>query len=82
MIDELIVTISRYSNEPNPSASELMRALISAAYESKELLELSSVPPRGHWGGPTAKLFEDSLKSAIQQAIAQHQVHRRGQNLR
>jgi len=76
MVDDLVNRIQRYSNENYPSGSELIRALVAAAYEARELLDLSRVPARGHWGSQTAKIFEDSLKSSIQRAIAQHQMHK------
>lgn len=74
MIDELLALTTRYSNEPNPSVSEVIQALIRVAYDSQLTLtlNLSSVPARGAWGSPAADIFANSLKSAFEAAIAQH----------
>ena len=76
MLNELLRFIGRYSLEPNPSAAELVDALIAILHESRDALNLNSVPARGGWGTQSAHIFRITLKSEIQRAIAQHHIHR------
>ena len=72
--------IQSCSDEKHPSASELFQVLISIAYDAKALIGFANVPARGQWGTQSAQIFLDSLKVAIQQAIARHDSHRGGAN--
>lgn len=76
MLQELLEIIGRYSQEPNPTSSELLQALISALFDAKKMLKLSSLPARGAWGSKTAEIYQSCLKAEVMNAIGQHQFHR------
>jgi hypothetical protein len=75
MVDELLQRIQTYSVQKDAKASEMFHALVSVLYESRELLDLTDVQPRGKWGSPTARAFPVSLKNAFRGAISEW--HRR-----
>lgn len=75
MVEELLDLIKRYSGQKDAKASEMFHALVTALYESRELISLQNIPARGRWGTPTARAFPIALKNAFQAAMAE--LHRR-----
>jgi hypothetical protein len=71
MVEELLTYIRTFSGQKDAKASEMFQGLVTAIYESKELLNFSNVQPRGQWGTPTAKAFPTALKNSFQLAIAE-----------
>lgn len=71
MVDELLLQIQTYSGQKDAKASEMFHALVSALFEARECLDLTTVRPRGKWGSPTARAFPVSLKNAFRAAIAE-----------
>lgn len=76
VINELLAVIKRYSNEPHPNASDVLNALVLAAGESINELQLQSVPRRGKYGEPTVRIYLQQLKTALQEAIGQHEKYK------
>src|SRR5262245_41482297 len=76
MMQALVQHFSTYGLQKDTSASELIDALVTALHEARDQLDLSNVPPHGHWGTPTARAFRTSLKNAIIDAIARHHERR------
>jgi len=72
MMQDLVLFFSTYGLQKDTSTSEIIDALVTALHEARDQLDLSNVPPRGHWGTPTARAFRTSLKNAIIDAIARH----------
>lgn len=72
MTDDILNYVRTYSVQKDAKASELFDALVSAAHEALEHLDLGGIPPRGRWGTPTARAFPTALKNAIKAAVAEH----------
>jgi len=52
------------------TAADLIHVLVTIAHGARQEFSLSKVPPRGRWGSPTVKVFNDSLMAAFKAAIA------------
>ena len=76
-LEDLLHSVRSYTPQQDATMSELIHALVLIAHDAKQSLDLRNVPARGKWGSPTAKLFVDSLKNSFEEAIAQHQRHKR-----
>ena len=76
VINELLAVIKRYSDEPHPNASDVLNALVLAAGEAIKQLQLQTVPRRGKYGEPTVRIYLQQLKTALQDAIAQHEKYK------
>lgn len=66
--------------EKTTTHADIFEALIHAAYEARELLNLRAVRHRGRWGTPTASAFRVALKTALAQAIAEHMKQQDGRS--
>lgn len=71
MVDDLLAHIREYSDQKDPKASELFEAIVGAAHEAQNFIDLSDVPPRGRWGTPMATAFRVNLKNAVRRAVYQ-----------
>lgn len=71
MVDDLLSHIREYSDQKDPKASELFEAIVGAAHEAQNFIDLSDVPPRGRWGTPMATAFRVNLKNAVRRAVYQ-----------
>jgi hypothetical protein len=69
--EELLQHVQRFSVQKDTKASEVFDALVDLIHDARKFLDVSSVPPRGQWGSPTARGFRTSLKNAFAKAIAQ-----------
>jgi hypothetical protein len=69
MLDELLMQIRQQSMEKDVRASELFHAMVLCVYEARAYLDLSTIPPRGRWGSPTAASLPIALKNAFMDAI-------------
>ena len=69
MLDELLMQIRQQSMEKDVRASELFHAMVLCVYEARAYLDLSTIPPRGRWGSPTAASLPVALKNAFMDAI-------------
>jgi len=69
MLDELLMQIRQQSMEKDVRASELFHAMVLCVYEACAYLDLSTIPPRGRWGSPTAASLPIALKNAFMDAI-------------
>jgi len=67
--EELVAHVQRFSVQKDAKASEVFDALVELLHDAKKHLDVSSVPPRGQWGTPTARGFRTSLKNAFAEAI-------------
>ena len=76
VINQLLTVIKRYSNEPHPNASDVINALVLAAGEAVQELQLQSVPRRGKYGEPTVRIYLQQLKTAMQDAVVQHEKYK------
>ena len=76
VINQLLAVITRYSNEPHPNASDVVNALVLAAGEAVQELQLQGVPRRGKYGEPTVKIYLQQLKTAMQDAMVQHEKYK------
>lgn len=70
MFNELVEFVQRYSLQDDAKASEILDAMISVLYESRDQLALHDVPRRGKWGTPTARAFPTALGNAFARAIS------------
>jgi hypothetical protein len=70
MLDELLMQIRQQSMEKDVRTSELFHAMVLAVYEARAYLDLSTIPPRGRWGSPTAASLPVALKNAFMEAIS------------
>lgn len=69
MLDELLMQIRQQSVEKDVRASELFHAMVLCVYEARAYLDLSTIPPRGRWGSPSAASLPVALKNAFMDAI-------------
>jgi hypothetical protein len=76
MLDELLLQIRQQSMEKDVRASELFHAMVLCVYEARSSLDLSTIPPRGRWGSPTAASLPVALKNAFMDAIGRARSHR------
>ena len=76
MLDELLMQIRQQSMEKDVRASELFHAMVLCVYEARAYLDLSTIPPRGRWGSPTAASLPVALKNAFMDAIGRARSHR------
>jgi hypothetical protein len=76
MLDELLMQIRQQSMEKDVRTSELFHAMVLAVYESRAYLDLSTIPPRGRWGSPTAASLPVALKNAFMEAISRSRPRR------
>lgn len=70
MLDDLLNHIRQHSAERDIRASEVVHALVLAAFEVQPYLDLARIPTRGKWGSSTAAALPVALKSVFQEAIA------------
>jgi hypothetical protein len=70
MFNELVEFVRRYSLQDDAKASEILDAMISVLYQSRDQLAFHDVPRRGKWGTPTARAFPTALGNAFARAIA------------
>lgn len=71
--EELVRHVQTFSVQKDTAASEVFDALVELLHDAKKHMDVSSVPPRGQWGKPTARGFRTSLKNAFAQAIVELQ---------
>ena len=76
MLDELLMQIRQQSVEKDVRASELFHAMVMCVYEARPYLDLSTIPPRGRWGSPTAASLPVALKDAFMDAIGRARLRR------
>lgn len=76
MLDELLMQIRQQSMEKDVRTSELFHAMVLAVYEARAYLDLSSIPPRGRWGSPTAASLPVALKNSFMDAISKTRPRR------
>jgi hypothetical protein len=72
MAEALVEHVQTYSVQKDASMSDVFEALILAAYEAREELDLRRIRARGRWGTPTAAAFRIALKNAFQRAVGDH----------
>jgi len=70
MFGEIVDFVQRYSLQEDAKASEILDALISVLYQSRDELAFHDVPRRGKWGTPTARAFPTALGNAFARAVA------------
>ena len=58
MIDELLELIQSASGRRDAMVNEVMHALVVFAHEVKDGIDTYSIPKRGRWGSPTARLIK------------------------
>jgi hypothetical protein len=76
MLDELLMQIRQQSMEKDVRTSELFHAMVLSVYEARAYLDLSTIPPRGRWGSPTAASLPVALKNAFMDAISRTRPRR------
>ena len=76
MLDELLMQIRQQSMEKDVRTSELFHAMVLCVYEARTYLDLSTIPPRGRWGSPTAASLPVALKNAFMDAISRARLRR------
>jgi hypothetical protein len=76
MLDELLMQIRQQSMEKDVRTSELFHAMVLCVYEARTYLDLSTIPPRGRWGSPTAASLPIALKNAFMDAISRARLRR------
>lgn len=62
--------------QPDASASEVGRALIMLAHDSRLKTNFSNLSPRGQYGSTTARAFVAGIKEALLKAVGRQYIER------
>jgi len=71
-LDAIWQRMREYGPEKNLHKSEIIEALILAAYEARDQLDLSNVRRRGKYGSTTHKNFPNALAESVKLAISEN----------